>query len=153
LSPPASKGPADEGLNQLNADQLRDLVLTLFEEMGLELAVIEELKNTVRDLSIRSPNDFGSIEAQPSFVDALKGIVQQLAPLQELAPRRTLMKPGEIVRLQQLRDSLQRPEWTGAGSLSVQESNVAFIGEVVSRAQSRVQSTQPKRYQVATSEP
>ena len=137
MSPPASKDPAVEGLNQLNADQLRDLVLTLFEEMGFELAVIEELKNTVRELSIRSPNDLGIIEAQPSFVDALKGIVQQLAPLQELAPRRKQMEDREILRLKQLRDSLQRPEWSGAGKLSVQEErNVAFIGEVASGAQS-----------------
>jgi hypothetical protein len=97
----------------MNAEQLRVLVLTLFKEMGLELAVIEELKNTVSELSIKSANDLGIIEAQPTLADALKGIVQQLAPLQELAPRRTQMKDGEILRLKQLRDSLLRPEWTG----------------------------------------
>lgn len=140
MSPPVSKGPTVEGLNQLNADQLRELVLTLFEEMGLELAVIEELKNTVRELSIRSANDLGIIEAQPSLADALKGIVKQLAPLQELAPRRKQMVDGEILRLKQLRDSLERPEWDGAGKLSLslvqEERNVAFIGEVASGAQS-----------------
>jgi hypothetical protein len=103
--------------------------LTLFEEMGLELPVIEELKNTVRELSIRSANDWGNIETQPSFADVLNGIAQQLAPLQELAPRRTQMKDGEIKRLKQLRDSLKRPEWTGTGSLLVQELNVSFIGD------------------------
>jgi len=119
----------------------------LFEEMGLELAVIEELKNTVRELSIRSANDLGIIEAQPSLADALKGIVQQLAPLQELAPRRKQMVDGEVLRLKQLRDSLERPEWGGAGKLSLplaqEERNVAFIGEVASRGQ----SPPPPRFQ------
>lgn len=62
--------------------------------------------------------------------EVIKEIGLQLAPLQELAPRRTPLEIGAINRLEKLRKSQRRPDWTGAGSLSVPERNVAFIGEV-----------------------
>lgn len=107
----------------MSADDLQGLVSALFPEMGSELKVINELKNTVRELSTRSVYDFGFSEAEPSLAlaNALKGIVQQLAPLQELAPRRTQMDDEEMKRLRQLRASLDRPKWSGASNLMVQD--------------------------------
>lgn len=115
--------PTDKGLDQPDEARLENLIKSLLEKI-------------LNERSCRTEDNLGFIEAQPTLADALKGIVQQLAPLQELAPRRTQMKDGEILRLKQLRDSLLRPEWSGAGKLSSvqEEKNVAFIGEVASGA-------------------
>jgi hypothetical protein len=59
-----------------------------------------------------------------------KSLIDQLEPLRDLAPQRTLLSETELERLRQLRASLARPIWSSAGSLSVQEMRVPFIGEV-----------------------
>jgi len=128
--------PTDKGLDQPDEARLENLIKPLLEKIISRDDFINGLKNILNEQSCRTEDNSGIIEAQPTLADALKGIVQQLAPLQELAPRRTQMKDGEILRLKQLRDSLLRPEWSGAGKLSSvqEEKNVAFIGEVASGA-------------------
>jgi hypothetical protein len=52
----------------------------------------------------------------------------QLAPLRDLAPTRVLLSDNQNLRLRNLRQALQRPDWTSVGTLSPRDRGVPFIG-------------------------
>lgn len=90
-----------------------------------------ELRQQVAELSQFVMRLAGASVVENVLVNGFATLSAQLEPLRDLAPQRTHMKEDEYKRLQILRHSLARPEWTGAGSLSVKEEHVPFIGEVV----------------------
>jgi hypothetical protein len=66
--------------------------------------------------------------------NGLASISDQLRPLRELdrlrdlTTQRTRVEREPADRLENLREALKRPKWTDAGSLSVREEPVRFIG-------------------------
>lgn len=126
--------PGNRSLPQRDGDDSpREAVSACVDEMGLQQQV-DELRCMLTELSAKSENQRITNTAQSTLSDALRRIVEQLAPLQELAPRRTQMEEKNLKRLDQLRNSLQRPEWSGAGSLTVQEPDISFDRQATNRS-------------------
>jgi hypothetical protein len=73
----------------------------------------------------------GASSVENVLVKGFETLSAQLEPLRDLTPKRTPMDDDGYARLQNLRDTLARPNWSNASSLSVLELPVAFIGEVV----------------------
>lgn len=69
-------------------------------------------------------------EALSARIEPLEAFSAYIAPLRDLAPRRTHMSIDGHKRLRNLREATARPKWSGAGSLSVAEMRVPFIGEI-----------------------
>ena len=94
---------------------------------------IDELRRQMTELQgivaqVAGMNTVGNV-----LENGFETLTAQLAPLRDLAPRRTLMKTDGYARLRNLREAMAVPAWTGAGSLSVPEKRVPFIGEVAPR--------------------
>ena len=64
------------------------------------------------------------------LMHGLEEVAEQLSPLRDLTPRRTLPKDAVFVSLQRLQDAMKRPSWGGGGLLAIEEKRVPFIGEV-----------------------
>lgn len=92
---------------------------------------IEDLQHQVRILTL----SMGSITGYEGIVNlidnGLANIAAQLEPLRDLRPLRTGegLEQRVIDSLERLRGALQRPDWSGAGALGIQEQNVPYIGE------------------------
>lgn len=131
LGQQAASKPAFSDSSLPNTEELRKANSDLLNERGIKVDVVQAVQALQADVG-----RLMKATPQQDFGQALNKIILQLAPLQELAslqelaPRRTPLEIGAIKSLEKLRKSQKRPDWTGAGSLSVQEKNVPFIGEV-----------------------
>jgi len=97
---------------------------------------IRDLQERVDFLTL-SMGTITGYEKMVNLLDnGLAGIAAELQPLRDLTPVRIGDPLGEpvITALRVMRTALDRPDWSAAGSISIADQNVPFIGEPSPRA-------------------
>ncbi|AMA59930.1 hypothetical protein [Bradyrhizobium sp. CCGE-LA001] len=122
-------------------DELQDQIDRLTTIVQKPQEALEKLTTTVQELQDRVDKLTKSVgqlallsNIDNTLSNALFSISDQLRPLRELEGLRDLttqrrrVEPELAARLENLREALERPNWTDAGSLTVREDPVRFIG-------------------------